>query len=60
LELVAVTNDKLAGKITDDKLNQIRTKDKVANSATTATSEKLANTIVLRDADGKFAADLTG
>jgi hypothetical protein len=37
----SITNDKLAGSITDDKLNTISTGGKVANSATTATSDKI-------------------
>ncbi|MFA6066704.1 MAG: hypothetical protein WC707_05995 [Candidatus Babeliaceae bacterium] len=42
--------------ITDDKLATISTSGKVANSATTATSVNLPNTIVLRDASGNFSA----
>jgi hypothetical protein len=38
--------------IADTKLSTIRTKKKVANSATTATSSNKPNTIVLRDCDG--------
>lgn len=41
-----------AGSITDDKLATISTSGKVANSATTATSSNVANSIVARDAYG--------
>jgi hypothetical protein len=61
----AVTNAKLAGSITDDKLSTISTAGKVANSATTATNANTASAIVARDASGNFSAgiitaDLTG
>ena len=52
----AVTNAKLAGSITDDKLSTISTAGKVANSATTATNANTANAIVARDASGNFTA----
>jgi hypothetical protein len=52
----AVTNAKLAGSITDDKLSTISTAGKVVNSATTATSANTANAIVARDASGNFTA----
>lgn len=42
--------------IADTKLATINTAGKVANSATTATSTNTANTIVLRDGSGNFAA----
>lgn len=43
--------------IVDTKLATISTAGKVANSATTATSTNSAQTIVLRDATGSFAAN---
>jgi hypothetical protein len=52
----AVTNAKLAGSITDDKLSTISTAGKVANSATTATNANTASAIVARDASGNFTA----
>jgi hypothetical protein len=52
----AVSNAKLAGSITDDKLSTISTASKVANSATTATNANTANAIVARDASGNFTA----
>jgi hypothetical protein len=42
--------------ISDGKLATITSGGKVANSATTATSASTANTIVLRDGSGNFAA----
>ena len=51
-----VTNDMLAGGISDTKLNTITTAGKVDNSATTATSSLLNNTIVLRNGSGDFTA----
>ena len=42
--------------ISDGKLSTITTGGKVANSATTATSASTANTIILRDGSGNFAA----
>ena len=52
-----VTNDMLAGGISDSKLNTITTAGKVDNSATTATSSNNPNTIVLRDASRNFTAN---
>jgi hypothetical protein len=55
-----VTNDMLAGNISDTKLNTITTAGKVSNSATTATAAypylSQANTIVLRNSSGDFGA----
>ena len=55
-----VTNDMLAGSISDTKLNTITTAGKVSNSATTATDAypylSQANTIVLRNSSGDFGA----
>ena len=55
-----VTNDMLAGSISDTKLNTITTAGKVSNSATTATVAypylSQANTIVLRNSSGDFGA----
>lgn len=53
----SILNADLAGSITDDKLNQISSAGKVANSATTGTASDTAETLVLRDASGraKFA-----
>jgi hypothetical protein len=42
--------------IPDSKLAQLTTANKVANSATTATSANTASTIVLRDGSGGFSA----
>jgi hypothetical protein len=42
--------------ITDNKLATISTSGKVANSATTATPNNVANTIVLRNSSGDFSA----
>ena len=44
--------------ITDNKLATISTPGKVANSATTATSANIPNTIVLRDVSGSFTANI--
>ena len=52
-----VTNAKLAGSITDDKLSTISTAGKVANSATTATNANTISAIVARDALGNFSAN---
>jgi len=52
-----VTNDMLAGGISDNKLNTITATGKVDNSATTATSSNNPNTIVLRDASRNFTAN---
>jgi hypothetical protein len=51
-----VTNDMLAGSISDTKLNTITTAGKVNNTATTATASNTASTIVLRDANKDFSA----
>jgi hypothetical protein len=57
-----VTNNMLAGGISDTKLDTIITSGKVANSATTATTaypyipSQHANTIVLRNSNGDFGA----
>ena len=42
--------------ITDDKLSQITTTNKVHNSATSATSSNIPNTIVSRDSNGAFSS----
>jgi hypothetical protein len=42
--------------VTNEKLSTITTPGKIANSATTATSENIPNTIVLRDGLASFAA----
>jgi len=49
-----ITNKDISdhANIEDKKLNTIRSRNKVANSATSATSSNRANTIVLRDSDG--------
>lgn len=52
----AVTTAKLAGSIPDSKLATITTAGKVANSATTATSENTADAIIARDDAGYFQA----
>ena len=44
--------------IVDSKLATITSAGKVANSATTATSANVANTIVMRDPSGNFAANV--
>lgn len=49
----AILNADLAGSIADTKLNTITSAGKVANSATTGTASKTAETLVLRDADGR-------
>src|SRR5579872_1296626 len=46
-----------AAGIIDTKLATISTAGKVANSATTATSANVANSIVLRDSSGNFSAN---
>jgi microcystin-dependent protein len=46
-----------AGTIADSKLAPITTAGKVANSATTATSDNVPNAIVARDANGTITAD---
>lgn len=51
-----VTNDMLAGSISDTKLNTITTAGKVSNSATTATSTNTNSAIVTRDGSGNFSA----
>jgi hypothetical protein len=51
-----VTNDMLAGSISDSKLNTITTVGKVDNSATTATASNNPSTIVLRDVNRDFSA----
>jgi hypothetical protein len=51
-----VTNDMLAGSISDSKLNTITTVGKVNNTATTATESNTASTIVLRDVNKDFSA----
>jgi hypothetical protein len=52
-----VTNDMLAGGISDSKLNTITTSGKISNSATTATSNNTNNAIVTRDGSGNFTAN---
>jgi hypothetical protein len=52
----AVTYDKLAGSIPDTKLDTISTAGKVSNSATTATSLNVVDTIVARDSSKAFTA----
>ena len=42
--------------VTNEKLSPITAAGKIANSATTATSENIADAIVARDATGSFAA----
>jgi hypothetical protein len=50
-------NDRvLAGEISDAKLSTITSAGKIANSATTATSENILNSIVSRDVSGNFIA----
>ncbi len=55
-----LTNANLSGTagITDVNLATISTAGKVANSATTATEQNLANKIVARDANGDFSAGI--
>lgn len=52
-----VTNDKLAGSVSNDKLLTLNTAGLVANAATTATALSLANTIALRDGNREFAVN---
>jgi hypothetical protein len=54
-----ITNDDIDknAKIFDTKLETIKTTGKVANSATTATTNKIPNTIVLRDANGDIVGN---
>ena len=52
-----VTNDMLAGSISDSKLNTITTVGKISNTATTATSNNTNNAIVTRDGSGNFIAN---
>lgn len=52
-----VLNSMLFGSIDDTKLNQITSANKVANSATTATSNNTASAIVSRDVNGNFTAN---
>jgi hypothetical protein len=54
----SITNNDISAKalITDDKLHVIMSKNKIANSATSATQANIANTIVMRDNDGSFEA----
>jgi hypothetical protein len=47
-----------AAAIVDTKLATISTAGKVANSATTASSANIPNTIVLRDGSGNFSANI--
>jgi hypothetical protein len=54
----SVTNTMLAGSISDSKLSTISSAGKVSNSATTATNTNTVNTIVSRDANGDFAANV--
>jgi hypothetical protein len=53
----AVTNNKLSGSISDSKLEQITSSGKVANSATSATSDNINDTIVKRNEFGNFTAN---
>lgn len=53
-----VTNAMLAGSIDDSKLSTISTAGKVSNSATTASSTNVASSIVARDANGSFTANI--
>lgn len=57
-DLGQITNDDInaAAGIVDTKLATIFSSGKVANSATTATSNDTASTIVARDSSGNFAA----
>jgi hypothetical protein len=52
-----VSNDMLAGSISDSKLNTITTVGKISNTATTATSNNTNNAIVTRDGSGNFIAN---
>ena len=56
--ITGITNANLSGSagITDANLATINTPGKIANSATTATEQNLANQIVARDANGDFSA----
>ena len=54
----SVTNTMLAGSISYSKLSTISSAGKVSNSATTATNTNTVNTIVSRDANGDFAANV--
>jgi hypothetical protein len=54
--LIVNTDVSPTANIADTKLATISTAGKVANSATTATSANVPNTIVLRDANGDFSA----
>jgi len=47
-----------SANISDTKLSTITTAGKVANSATTATSQNVADSIVARDANGDFVANI--
>jgi hypothetical protein len=51
-----VGTPELAGNIPDSKLATISTAGKVSNSATTATTQNIPNTIVLRGLNGEFDA----
>src|SRR3990167_3481414 len=53
-----ITNDNIgpSAAIADTKLATISTAGKVLNSATTATSNNIANTIISRDSSGNFSA----
>jgi hypothetical protein len=53
-----VTNDMLAGSISDSKLNTITTVGKISNSATTATSSNTNSAIVSRNSSGDFSAGI--
>lgn len=53
-----VNADITDGTIADTKLQTLTTAGKVANSATTATSSSVANTIVSRDASNNFSANI--
>lgn len=59
LSSTLISNDSIdaSAAIRDTKLTTISTPGKVLDSATTATSEPLINTIVLRDNDGNFSAN---
>ncbi|MFM6994232.1 MAG: hypothetical protein ACKOWO_03840 [Sediminibacterium sp.] len=56
--ITGLTNANFSGAagITDANLATIQTAGKIANSATTATEQNLANQIVARDASGNFSA----
>ena len=58
-----IVNDDInaSAAIADTKLSTISTSGKVSNSATTGTAANTGNTLVLRDAEGDFAANqITG